>query len=114
LIYTPEPVVSFITRSIHILLKKKLNRPDGLADLDIKVLDPAAGTGAFLVEAARLAAEEIVGKYGEEAGKIFLPYYLSNNLYGFEKMMAPYAVACLNMGNILDTMGGVGEISPVP
>jgi len=104
--YTPQPVVSFITRSIHILLKKKLNRPNGLADLDIKVLDPAAGTGAFLVEAARLAAEEIVGKYGEEAGKIFLRYYLANNLYGFEIMMAPYALACLNLNNLLYTMGG--------
>ena len=62
--YTPQPVVSFITRSIHILLKTKLNRPDGLADLNVKILDPAAGTGAFLVDAAPFAAEEIVEKYG--------------------------------------------------
>jgi len=103
--YTPEPVVSFIVRSIHIILKKKLNRPEGLADLDIKVLDPAMGTGAFLVEVARLVSKEYVKKYGEETGKAFLQYYLANNLYGFEIMMAPYALACLNMDNILDTMG---------
>ena len=69
-------------------------------------IDPAAGTGTFLVEAARLAAEEIVGKYREEAGKIFLPYYLANNPYVFENMMVPYAVTCLKMANLLDTMGG--------
>jgi len=107
--YTPQPVVSFIVRSIHIILKKKLNRPDGLADLDIKVLDPAAGTGAFLVEVARLVYKEYVKKYGEETGKAFLQYYLANNLYGFEIMLAPYALACLNMGNLLGTMDGENQ-----
>jgi len=101
--YTPKPVVSFIVRSIHIILKKKLNRPDGLADLDIKVLDPAMGTGTFLVEVARLVNDEFVKKYGEKAGKALLRYYLANNLYGFEIMMAPYALACLNIGKFADS-----------
>ena len=105
--YTPGPVASFIARSIHIILKKKLYRPNGLADLSIKVLDPAAGTGAFLVEVARLAAEEFVEKWGEETREAFLHDYFLNNLYGFELMMAPYAVAYLKMGYLLEKMGGV-------
>jgi len=104
--YTPGAVVSFIVRSIHILLKKKLNRPYGLADPGIKILDPAAGTAAFLVEVARVATKEYVEKCGEGAKKTFLRDFLLNNLYGFELMMAPYAVAHLKMGYILDEMGG--------
>jgi hypothetical protein len=42
--YTPEPVVSYIVRSIHHILKDHFGRPDGLAEETVTVLDPAAGT----------------------------------------------------------------------
>ena len=66
------------------------------------MLDPAMGTGIFLVEVARLVNDEFVKKYGEKTGKSFLRYYLANNLYGFEIMMAPDALACLNIGKFAD------------
>ena len=43
--YTPEPVVSYIVRSIDHLLKTRFNRPKGLADENTLILDPATGTG---------------------------------------------------------------------
>ena len=41
---TPEPVVSYIVRSIDHILKEKFDRPMGLADTNTLILDPAAGT----------------------------------------------------------------------
>jgi len=55
--FTPYPAVSFIVRSIHEILKEKLGKPLGLADETVKILDPAAGTGVFMIAAARLAIE---------------------------------------------------------
>ena len=60
--FTPYPVVSFIVRSIHIILKQKLGKPLGLADETVKILDPAAGTGVFLITAAWLAIDEMARK----------------------------------------------------
>src|SRR3972149_2843303 len=63
--YTPEPVVSYIVRSLHSILKEQFKRPDGFASNTVTVLDPAAGTLTFLAEAAKLAVDEFVSKYGE-------------------------------------------------
>ncbi len=46
--YTPEPVVSYMVRSVDILLKEKFDKPLGLADPEVMILDPACGTGTFL------------------------------------------------------------------
>ena len=48
--YTPDPVVSYIVRSIDFLLRSHFNRQNGLAEIseDILLLDPACGTGNFL------------------------------------------------------------------
>ena len=72
--YTPQPVVSFIIRSVHELLKTEFGLEDGLADITtwgemnkhneqiiipqsvlpndpfVLILDVATGTGTFLVE----------------------------------------------------------------
>ena len=45
--YTPPQVISYIVRSVDSLLKTELNRPDGLADDDTLILDPATGTVLF-------------------------------------------------------------------
>ncbi|MCA8939013.1 MAG: N-6 DNA methylase, partial [Planctomycetes bacterium] len=57
--YTPEPVVSYIVRSVDEILKQDFGIKDGLADKStlktegeelhrVLILDPAAGTGTFL------------------------------------------------------------------
>ena len=45
--YTPEPVVSYIVRSLHNILKQRFDKEDGFATSTVTVLDPAAGTLAF-------------------------------------------------------------------
>jgi predicted helicase len=102
--YTPEPVVSFIVRSVHGILREHFGKPDGLADIHIKILDPAAGTLTFITEAAKLALKEYLGKYGEGVKEGFIRSHLLQNLYAFELMMAPYAVGHLKMSYILEEM----------
>ncbi|MFZ6006530.1 MAG: N-6 DNA methylase, partial [Nitrospirota bacterium] len=70
--YTPEPVVSYIIRSLHHILKEHFSKDDGFANTSVTVLDPAAGTLTFLAEAAKLAAEEFTSKYGEGAKEKFI------------------------------------------
>jgi hypothetical protein len=49
--YTPQPVVRYIVRAVHDLLKTRFDLPDGLADKRVTLLDPAAGTLTFPAEA---------------------------------------------------------------
>ena len=46
--YTPEPAVNYIVRAIDEKLKTEFDRPDGLADPNVYILDPACGTSTFL------------------------------------------------------------------
>lgn len=103
--YTPEPVVSYIVRSLHNILKVHFNRADGLASDTVTVLDPAAGTLTFLAEAAKLAVEEFVLKYGEGGKEDFIKEHILKNFYAFELMMAPYAVGHLKMSFLLEELG---------
>ncbi|MCX8073731.1 MAG: N-6 DNA methylase [Candidatus Binatia bacterium] len=60
--YTPDPVVSYIVRSLQELLKSHFGKPDGLASEEVTLLDPAAGTMTFVARAAELAVREFVDK----------------------------------------------------
>ncbi|MGO9014030.1 MAG: type ISP restriction/modification enzyme [Dissulfurispiraceae bacterium] len=103
--YTPEPVVSYIVRSLHIILQEQFNKPDGFADKNVTVLDPAAGTLTFLAETAKLAVDEFVSKYGEGGRKNFIKDHILKNFYAFELMMAPYAIGHLKMSFLLEELG---------
>jgi len=103
--YTPEPVVSYIVRSLNEILKEHFDRSDGLGDSNVTVLDPAAGTLTFLAEVAKLAVEEFVGKYGEGTRKDFIKERVLDSYYAFELMMAPYAVGHLKMSFLLEELG---------
>jgi len=103
--YTPEPVVSYIVRSLHHILKEYFNKKDGFANQSVTVLDPAAGTLTFLAEAAKLAAEEFTSKYGEGKKTGFIKEHILKNFYAFELMMAPYAIGHLKMSFLLEELG---------
>jgi len=103
--YTPEPVVGYIIRAIHSILKTHFNLSDGFASSQVTVLDPAAGTLTFLAEAINLAVKEFVAKYGQ-GGKInFIKNQLLPNFFAFELMMAPYAIGHLKISFLLDELG---------
>lgn len=53
--YTPEPVVGYIVRSLHRILKTHFDKSDGLASDGVTLLDPAAGTRTFVARATQQA-----------------------------------------------------------
>ncbi len=103
--YTPEPVVSFIVRSLHQILKDKFNIAEGFAAKNVTLLDPAGGTLSFLAKAIETAVEEFQNKYGNGAVKTFLKNQILQNYYAFELMMAPYAIGHMKMSFLLEELG---------
>ncbi len=103
--YTPEPVVSYIVRSVDHLLKTDFNRPRGLADPDVFVLDPACGTGTFLYFAIQLIHDTVVEKQGAAAWPSYVQQHLLKRLFGFELLMAPYTIAHMKLAMLLGELG---------
>ncbi|HQL88345.1 MAG TPA: N-6 DNA methylase [Lentisphaeria bacterium] len=103
--YTPEPVVGYIVRSLHDILKTDFDMPDGLASDGVTLLDPAAGTMTFIARAAALAVTEFEKKYGTGGRADFIRRHILRNFCAFELMMAPYAVGHLKMSFLLEELG---------
>ncbi len=103
--YTPEPVVSFIVRSIHEILKDKFKISDGLASKSVTLLDPAGGTLSFLAKAIETAVKEFNNKYGKGGIKSFLKEHILQNYYAFELMMAPYAIGHMKISLLFEELG---------
>ena len=103
--YTPVEVVRAQVRLIDNLLVERLGKPLGFADDGVVTLDPAAGTGTYLlgvIEHAlgRVEAEQGAGAVAGQATT------LAENLYGFELMVGPYAVSELRVSRALRDRGG--------
>lgn len=129
--YTPRPVVSYIVRSVDELLRDRFGLEDGLADMTswaemaarhkglkipdgvtasqdfVQILDPATGTGTFLVEVIDVIYKTLAAKWkvqGHSAIQIerlwneYVPKHLLPRLHGYELLMAPYAIAHLKIG----------------
>ncbi len=118
--YTPEPVVSYIVRSVDYLLKKDFGLPEGLADATkltaassdgkhslqshrVQILDPATGTGTFLYYVIRQVYEMFKSNKGMWSS--YVSQHLLPRLFGFELLMAPYAVAHMKLGLQLKQTG---------
>ena len=133
--YTPEPVVSFIVRSVDHLLKNKFGLEKGLADTTkiehefrvqgvdnrtkdsnkkikeqihkVQILDPAVGTGTFLNEVIHEIHRSFKGQEGRWNG--YVAKELLPRLHGFELMMASYTMAHLKLGVTLKELGYEGK-----
>lgn len=104
--YTPDPVVSYIVRSVDYLLKTEFGLADGLADTSVdpesgeplvQILDPATGTGTFLAHVIDQIERTVKAKPGADWNE-YVAEHLLPRLNGFELMMAPYAVAHMKLG----------------
>ena len=103
--YTPEPVVSYIVRAIDYLLKDRFSRPWGLADRNTLILDPACGTGTFLHSVIALIYDTLCAKGQAGGWASYVSQSLLPRIFGFELLMAPYAVAHLKLGLLLKEKG---------
>ncbi len=100
--YTPDSVVKFIINALDSLLKTHfkdapLGLKSALDNENIKLLDFAAGTGTFLLEAFRKALETRKTSDGGISTKEDKYQNLLKQFYGFEYLIAPYAIAHLNL-----------------
>jgi predicted helicase len=103
--YTPEPVVRYIVRSVHQLLKTHFGLSDGLASKDVTLLDPAGGTLTFPAEAIKIAVKEYSDKYGSGGINKLISEQILKNFYAFELMMAPYAIGHIKISFLLEELG---------
>jgi hypothetical protein len=94
---TPAPLVRMLVRSVDELLVDQLGLTAGLASPDVGLLDPAAGTGAFLLEALRTRRGEPT-----RPGALW---------QGFEVQPGAYVAATLRLGR---RCGSVVQLSPSP
>ena len=103
--YTPPQVISYIVRSVDSLLRTALNRPDGLANDDTLILDPATGTGGFLLTVLDHIRESVTETYGIGEWVQYINAQLVKRIFGFELLVAPYTIAHLKLSLFLQAQG---------
>ncbi len=126
--YTPEPVVSYMVRSVDHLLRTRFGC-NGLAHTEkvtyrvspmpqssrpsssrqtplakevtsprVLILDPACGTGTFLYGVVNHIRDQFRRQHDAGSWSGYVKDHLLPRLFGFELLMAPYAVAHLKLG----------------
>lgn len=129
--YTRIPIVKFIVNAVDEILKHEFNITHGLADdtkflydkivqydnskkksvpktvptetFKVQILDPATGTGTFLVETVLKIYEKFQNKQAKWSE--YVDDYLIPRLNGFEIMMTPYVMCHLKLDLILRKTG---------
>lgn len=102
IVYTPQPIVNFMVRSVDELLKIEFN--SSLSSNDVHILDPFVGTGNFIVRILReISPEQVEHKYNSELHCneiMLLPYYIASmniehTYYELTKYYKPFQGICL-------------------
>jgi len=131
--YTPEPVVSYIVRSVDSILKSHFGLGGGLMDSStveyeeeapvmdrygkpdpsklparmtktspkVLILDPACGTGTFLYAVIDHIRQDFMTHGNAGYWSAYVRDHLLPRIFGFELLMAPYAVAHFKLGMML-------------
>ena len=83
IVYTPQPIVDFMVKSVSHILETEFNR--SLSDTGVHIIDPFVGTGNFIVR----LMQDIQGAALEEKYR--------HELHCNEVMLLPYYIASLNI-----------------
>lgn len=102
--YTPLQVVHAQVRLVDDILRNKMGHPMGFAEGGVTTLDPAVGTGTYLLAIVEQAMPRVIEEEGKGAARARASL-LAQNLFGFEIMVGPYAVAALRMTRLLQDFG---------
>ncbi|MBX5459082.1 MAG: hypothetical protein IRZ31_19490 [Thermogemmatispora sp.] len=104
---TPAPVVSYMVRSVDLLLKQAFALRQGLSELgNFEIIDPAVGSGAFLHGLIEFLYSQIVQQQEElDRWPRFVTEQLLPNLRAYELLPAPWLVAHLSLGLKLAACG---------
>ncbi|WP_411576193.1 type ISP restriction/modification enzyme [Streptomyces mutabilis] len=98
--YTPREVVEEMVRLTEDVLRTRLGRSDGYADENVRIVDPAMGTGTYLHAVIEHVAAWAAENFGPGATPDAIGD-LANRLIGFELQMGPFAVAELRTSDLL-------------
>jgi predicted helicase len=98
IVYTPQPIVNFMVRSVEEILQKEFGR--SLGDKGVHILDPFVGTGNFIV------------RIMQGIKTLDLPYKYENELHCNEVMLLPYYIASMNIEHAY--FDRTGEYKPFP
>lgn len=82
------------------VLRTRLGRQAGFGEDDVRIVDPAMGTGTYLHTIIERVAEQAADRYGPAMAPDAIAR-LATRLYGFELQMGPYAVAELRASDLL-------------
>ena len=83
IVYTPQPIVDFMVKSVEHILQTEFDR--SLSDGGVHIIDPFVGTGNFIVRIMR------------EIRKTALEYKYTSSLHCNEVMLLPYYIASMNI-----------------
>jgi len=83
IVYTPQPIVRFMVRSVDEILRREFGT--SLGDKGVHILDPFVGTGNFLLSVMR------------HIPKTRLPQKYARELHANEMMLLPYYIASMNI-----------------
>ncbi|MEW2164014.1 type ISP restriction/modification enzyme [Streptomyces sp. NPDC007084] len=95
--YTPNGVVAAMVRFTEDVIRLRLGIANGFASPQVVVVDPAMGTGTFLLNILDRVANTIHEDEGPGAVGPRLREMTGQRLIGFEMQTGPYAVAELRM-----------------
>ena len=118
--YTPEPVVEFMVRGVDEILRTRFGLDAGVADRStwakvadrvgfevpeevdpdkpfISMIDPATGTGTFLVHWLRQAKRSFERARPGDGWRKHLSEMVLPSMHAFELMLGPYTVAHLKL-----------------
>lgn len=110
--YTPPEVVRYMVARVDTVLREELGIADGLADQRVLVLDPCCGTGAYLVEVLDVIAAKLRERGEDALLAAELRKAATERVFGFEILPAPFVVAHLQLGLLLQSYGASGEDQP--
>ena len=98
IVYTPQPIVNFMVRSVEAILQKEFGK--SLSSPDVHILDPFVGTGNFIVHIMQAIKKTALGqKY-------------QNELHCNEVMLLPYYIASMNIEHEFYEL--TGKYQPFP
>ena len=105
IVYTPQPIVDFMVKSVEHILQTEFNR--SLSDRGVHIIDPFVGTGNFIVRIMQaLDPISLERKYTADPPELqcnevmLLPYYIANlnieqQFYTATHRYAAYQGICL-------------------
>ncbi len=83
IVYTPQPIVDFMVRSVDDILQKEFGK--SLSHKDVHILDPFVGTGNFIL------------RIMQQIPRTQLPHKFAHELHCNEVMLLPYYIAAMNI-----------------